>query len=125
MIAHAEAKFPHGDWRVGDIRDLSNIERFDGVLSWDGFFHLTRAEQRSALPHIASRVKTGGALMLTVGWGDGEVTGTIAGETVYHASLSGDAYKAILRKAGFDHVTVKPGGENQTGRWIVLAYDKQ
>ena len=38
--------------------------------------------------------------MLTIGPEDGEVTGRVGGEPVYHASLSPDAYQAILERLG-------------------------
>jgi len=87
MIALAKAHYPEGTWHIQDIRDVQLSEAFDGVYSWHGFFHLPVSEQKEALPKIASLVKSGGCLMLTVGTAEGEVTGQIDGETVYHAVI--------------------------------------
>ena len=38
--------------------------------------------------------------MVTVGPSDGEITGTVASETVYHASLSPAEYAVILQDNG-------------------------
>ena len=83
-----------------DMRYFDLPDRFDGILGWDSFFHLTRDEQRSVLPRLARHLKPHGALMLTIGPEDGEVTGRVGGEPVYHASLSPDAYQAILERLG-------------------------
>ena len=111
MLSIARREWPRGRWVRGDMRRLADCaelvgETFHGVLSWHGSFHLTREEQRAALAGFAARVREGGALMLTVGPEDGEVTGTVGGEAVYHASLSPEEYGRILRGEGFAAVEV-------------------
>lgn len=100
MIALAREKRPGGDWRIADMRRLDLGERFDGIIGWDSFFHLTRDEQRAVLPLLAHHLSTGGRLMLTVGPDDGEVDGHVGDDRVYHASLSPDAYRTILADHG-------------------------
>ncbi|MGJ3231749.1 MAG: class I SAM-dependent methyltransferase [Oceanicaulis sp.] len=100
MIALARRRRPDGDWRVADMRTLDLEERFDGVLAWDSFFHLTAEEQRVVLPRLAGRLRPGGRLMATVGPKAGEVIGHVGGERVYHASLSRAEYTTILDRAG-------------------------
>lgn len=121
MIDLAQARFPNAEWLVQDMRALHLEGDFDGVYSWDGSFHLTRDEQRALIPAFASRVRPGGAIMMTVGTGDGEVTGKVGGETVYHASLSPDEYRALLSLAGFDEIIFTPEDKNCAGRSILLA----
>lgn len=104
MLDLARAKFPASNWQLGDMRQLDLQQQFDGVLSWNGFFHLSRREQTDAIPRIADHVRSGGALMLTIGHADGEVTGTVEGTTVYNASLSIDVYKSLLQEAGFQMI---------------------
>ena len=83
MLDIARGRWPKGDWRQGDMRDLDLRERFDGLIAWNSFFHLSMEEQRNVLPKMAAHLKEGGALMVTVGWGEGDrVTGTVAGKTV-------------------------------------------
>jgi len=96
MIAEAQAAFPCGDWRVMDLRQITLPGPYDGVLGWNSVFHLTQAEQRAVIPHLIRLVRPGGPLMITIGHGNGTATGTIAGHTVYHASLSPQEYRALL-----------------------------
>lgn len=100
MIALAGERFPGSRWLVSDMRTLDLPERFDGILGWHSFFHLSPAEQRSTLPRLAAHLKPGGVLLLTVGTGEGEVVGHVGGEAVYHSSLSPDAYRQILHELG-------------------------
>lgn len=100
MLDLARVRWPEGDWRLADMRSLDLGMRFDGIIAWDSFFHLTPDEQRGTLPRLAGHLVPGGTLMATVGPKAGEVTGQVGGETVYHASLSLAEYATRLDEAG-------------------------
>ena len=100
MLDILRARWHSGDWRLADMRSLELGEQFDGLIAWNSFFHLTQDEQRAALPRFARHLKTGGALLVTVGPRNGETTGTVGGETVYHASLSPAEYATALENCG-------------------------
>lgn len=100
MLDILRDRWPSGDWRLADMRSLELGERFDGLIAWNSFFHLTQDEQRAALPRFARHLKTGGTLLVTVGPREGETTGTVGGETVYHASLSPAEYATALENCG-------------------------
>lgn len=100
MLAIARARWPDGDWRVADMRNLDLDETFDGIVGWDSFFHLTPDEQRATIPRLAAHLAPEGRLMVTVGHKAGEVSGTVGAETVYHASLSPAEYARCLEDAG-------------------------
>ena len=121
MLSIARARYRDAHWIAGDIRMLPINAAFDGVISWDGFFHLDQAEQRIALPEIAGRVADDGTLMLTVGPAEGEVIGSVDGESVFHASLSPSEYETLLRRAGFGEITFSPNDETVGGRSILFA----
>lgn len=100
MIRMARARFPAARWRQMDMRALDLTECFDGILGWDSFFHLTKDEQRDLLPRLAGHLRSTGALMLTVGPGEGEVGGFVGPDPVYHASLAEAEYRRLLEAAG-------------------------
>ena len=79
---------------------------FDGIISWNGFFHLTPDEQRQSLPTLAALLAENGRLMLTIGHEHGAVTGRVAGELVYHSSLSEEEYRHILTQAGLAQIEI-------------------
>ncbi|MDF1750764.1 MAG: methyltransferase domain-containing protein [Alphaproteobacteria bacterium] len=96
MIALAQQRRPDGDWRVEDMRNLVVKGPYDGIIGWNSFFHLTRAEQRALLPQLTAMLTLGGKLMLTVGPSDGEEIGQVGDAAIYHASLAPEEYKATL-----------------------------
>ncbi len=106
MLELARARYPDAEWIQGDMRRLSFETGFDGVVSWDGSFHLSRDEQRQLLSEVASLLNPGGALMLTIGASDGEVLGVVEGEYVYHASLAPEEYGSRLTEVGFTDVSI-------------------
>lgn len=119
MLDIARARWPEGDWRQVDMRALDLDETFDGIIAWDSFFHLTPDEQRACLPQLAAHLSPGGSVLITVGHKHGEVTGTVGGETVYHASLSPADYAAALEKCGL-RLTGFLAEDPETNRHSVL-----
>ena len=117
MLRLARDRWPDGDWRVADMRGLDLGERFDGIVAWDSFFHLDPQAQRETLPRLAAHLAPGGLLLVTVGPEAGEVTGTVAGEPVYHASLNPSDYAALLEDCGLRlvaFVAEDPGCDRHT-----------
>jgi len=100
MLAIARERFPDGDWRHGDMRELDVPERFEGIIGWDSFFHLTRDAQRGVIPKLVAHLAPDGVLMLTIGTHDGEVMGHVGGEPIYHSSLEPGEYRQILGELG-------------------------
>ncbi len=124
MIARAQANVPAATFQVADMRTLDLGQTFDAILSWDAFFHLSAEEQRGALPLILKHLNPGGHLLMTVGDDEGEVTGTVGGEPVYHGSLSPAEYLDTLQVAGFAEITYTPNDPTVLDRYVLLARGK-
>lgn len=120
MLALAENRFPDGDWRRGDMRQLDLEETFDGIIAWNSFFHLMPAEQRDVLQRIGRHLREGAALMLTVGDRAGEVGGWVGGEAVYHSSLAPEEYEGLLHDLGVDVVAFVREDPECDGQTILL-----
>jgi SAM-dependent methyltransferase len=101
MIARCRERFPDQQWQVADMREIALPVAFDGILAWDSFFHLSGADQQAMFPVFRKHAASGCALMFTSGPSDGEAIGQLYGETLYHASLSPDHYRALLGMNGF------------------------
>ncbi|QTD55610.1 class I SAM-dependent DNA methyltransferase [Parasphingorhabdus cellanae] len=125
MIDLARQHFPQAQWKVQDITKLKLNGQFDGIYSWDGFFHLSVAQQRDVIPSLCQSTKSGGSIMLTIGTGEGEVTGTVGGETVYHASLDPKEYKELFKEYGFADVQYVSKDPESLGRSVLLASGKR
>lgn len=100
MLERARARFPGARFLEADMRAFDLSDRFDGIVGWHSFFHLTPHEQRRTLALFAAHLGPGGALMVTVGPRAGEAVGHVGGEPVYHASLAPEDYVTILAGLG-------------------------
>ena len=102
MVALCRQRFPTQSWTVADMRRLNLGRRFNGVLAWDSFFHLTQDEQKAMFAIFAAHIADGGVLMFTSGPRAGEAIGSFQGEPLYHASLDPEDYRRLLTAHGFD-----------------------
>ncbi len=104
-------RFPNQNWLVADMRNVVLTERFQGILAWDSFFHLTHADQRRMFPVFRKYAASGAALLFTSGPSYGEAIGAYQGDPLYHASLDSGEYKTLLQEQGFvvvDHIVEDP-----------------
>lgn len=111
LIALCRKRFPQQDWQVGDMRELALGRRFDGLIAWDSFFHLTPYDQRRMFPLFREHAAEGAALLFTSGPGHGEAIGSFEGEPLYHGSLDPAEYRVLLDASGFavvEHVVEDP-----------------
>lgn len=121
LVDMAAARFPSAEWVCADMRRLDLGREFDGLIAWHSFFHLTPDEQRQTLPVLADHVAPGGVLMMTVGPEAGETVGHVAGNAVYHASLSEEDYTRLLDEAGMDVAAFVRNDEACGGATILMA----
>lgn len=124
MLAIARARLPAGRWLNADMRTLNLSETFDGIIGWHSFFHLTPDEQRNVLKRLALHLRPGGALMLTVGPGAGEVTGHVGDDIVYHASLAPAEYEALLAARDLEVIAFVAEDPGCGGSTVLLARKK-
>ncbi len=102
MITVCKDRFPHQTWRVADMRSLSvGAAVFNGILAWDSFFHLCHDDQRRMFPIFRAHAAPRAVLMFTSGPAFGVAVGTFQGEPLFHASLDGAEYCALLEESGF------------------------
>jgi SAM-dependent methyltransferase len=101
LIGLCRARLPEQEWIEADMRTLSLGRRFEGVMAWDSFFHLSMDDQRRMFPVFAEHAAPGAALMFTSGPSAGEALGEFQGEPLYHASLDPDEYRSLLAAHGF------------------------
>ena len=121
MVAMFQANLPGTEAKVADMRTLSLGRRFDGLIAWDSFFHLTPDDQRGMFPIFAAHAATGAPLMFTSGPALGEAIGTLEGEPLYHASLDPAEYRLLLDQSGFDLVDHRIEDPDCGGHTVWLA----
>jgi len=120
LIALCQSRFPGQRWVVGDMRSIALCETFDGILAWDSFFHLDCESQRPMFAVFAAHASAGAVLMFNAGPAHGEAIGAYRGDPLYHASLSGEEYRDLLARHGFevlDHKVEDPLAGGRTA-WL-------
>lgn len=121
LVGLCRTRMPNHEWHVADMRRLDLGKRFDALIAWDSFFHLTAADQRAMFPVFHAHAGPGAALMFTSGPDAGEALGEFGGETLYHASLAPDEYRALLGANGFDVIDFRPEDPDCGGHTVWLA----
>ncbi len=121
MIAEFRARVPGAEALVADMRALSLGRRFDVIVAFNSFFHLSPADQRAMFPVFAAHATPGARLLFTAGPAAGEAVGQVGDSPVYHASLAPEDYRALLAEAGFSVVWFRPEDAELKGHSVWLA----
>jgi SAM-dependent methyltransferase len=121
LISLCRGRMPNQRWIVGDMRRLALGERFDGVLAWDGFFHLKPDDQIAMFAVFAAHAAPGALLMFNAGPARGEAVGAYRGDPLYHASLNATEYAGLLDGADFDLLEHVVGDVLKGGRVVWIA----
>lgn len=122
LISLYRQRLPDQEWLVEDMRSLQLGRQFDGVLAWDSFFHLAPDDQRRMFTVFAQHAAPSAVLMFNSGPAEGVAVGEYRGDPLYHASLSADEYRALLRGIGFEVAAhVVEDWQTEGGRTVWLA----
>ena len=121
MLLMARQNFPEQTWLQADMRQFNLAQKFDAILAWDSFFHLTQDDQRHMFAQFARHAKLGTVLMFTSGPAHGEAIGELFGEPLYHASLSSEEYRHLLAQYGFEVLKMVAEDPECTGHTVWLA----
>lgn len=121
MLALCRKRFPGVRWIESDMRALDLAEKFQGIVAWDSYFHLTQDDQRRMMPIFRAHALPKAALLFTSGPREGIAMGTIRGEPLFHASLDPAEYRAMLSENGFDVVAFVPDDASCGGHSVWLA----
>jgi len=121
LINVCKSRFPDQTWIVSGMRTLSLTRRFDGILAWDSFFHLSPEDQPQMFSIFKSHAAPHAALMFTSGTVHGEAIGDFQGEPLYHGSLDTAEYRSLLNQHGFAVVSHVVEDPTSGGRTVWLA----
>lgn len=111
LISIAKDRYPEVEFMISDMRNLDLNKNFDLIIAWHSLFHLPKNDQKEMFKNFKYNLKDKGVLLFTSGSESGEVFSENGGENLYHASLSPDEYKDILKQYDFtliDHKISDP-----------------
>ncbi len=121
MIEMARQNFPEQHWLQADMRTVEFDQKFNAILAWDSFFHLTPNDQRQMFKQFARFTQQGTVLMFSSGPSHGEAIGDLFGDALYHASLAPEEYRALLEEHGFKVIKMVAEDVECTGHTVWLA----
>lgn len=102
MIEKAKNYVPQATYYVKDMRELRLTEKFDAIILWHSFFHLSPDDQRRMFARLEDHIYEGGILLFTSGHEADEIWSDNGGENLYHASLSPIEYRKLLALHHFE-----------------------
>ena len=120
MIEMARQNFPEQHWLQADMRTVELEQKFNAILAWDSFFHLTPNDQRQMFRQFAQFAQQGTVLMFSSGPSHGEAIGDLFGDALYHASLASEEYRALLKQYGFKVIKMVAEDVECTGHTVWL-----
>ena len=121
ILTKAKNNFPEVKFIFSDMRELSLPEKFDFIICWHSFFHLSVIDQYVMFEIFAKHLNKNGVLLFTSGVQAGESWSENGGENLYHASLSFDEYKALLLTHQFNLLDYKEKDPDCYGATVWLA----
>ncbi|NNH37743.1 class I SAM-dependent methyltransferase [Acinetobacter terrae] len=121
MIEMAQQNFPEQSWIQADMRQMDLGQKFQGILAWDSFFHLTQDDQRAMFSIFQKHAQPGVVLMFTSGPSHGEAIGDLFGDALYHSSLSQEEYTQLLNDHGFQVIKMVAEDAECAGHTVWLA----
>jgi ubiquinone/menaquinone biosynthesis C-methylase UbiE len=101
ILEIAKSCCPNTRFILSDMRTINLNEKFDCIIAWHSFFHLSQNDQRAMFKTSHRITNPVVFLLFTSGSEKGEVWGDNGGENLYHASLSPNEYKQLLKLHGF------------------------
>ena len=125
LIALCRQRMPEHEWIIAEMQTLALPQRFDGLVSWDSFFHLTLGQQRTMFSVFAAHATPGAFLLFNTGAEQGESLGSYQGEPLYHASLNAEEYQQLLDRSGFGVIAHTVADPTAGGRTIWLAQSRK
>lgn len=120
MIEMARQNFPEQLWLQADMRTVELDQKFNAILAWDSFFHLTPDDQRQMFSQFVRFAQQGTVLMFSSGPSHGEAIGDLFGDALYHASLAPEEYRALLKQSGFKVIKMVAEDVECTGHTVWL-----
>ncbi len=121
LLDLAIERFPQANFICTDMREIKLNQKFDLIIAWHSFFHLTQNDQRAMFKTFTEHLTVNGVLLFTTGPTEGEIWSDNGGESLYHASLSPKEYKKLLNQHGFNLLSYQVNDEHCGGATVWLA----
>lgn len=128
MIKQAQGLgLPNTTFLVEDILNFKSEKKYDAIIAFDSLWHVKHNKQAQIYQIISSLITPGGLLLFTHGKKDGEIIGTMWGESFYHSALDLEKVHELLKQNGFEILSsIEDYAEESTGdrELLIIAQKK-
>lgn len=122
QIKLARKNCPRGQYMVGDISELSQGEyEVEAVISFYTIFHTPRGNQGKLIKTIASYLKKGGLLLITMGDREFEGEHELHGTKMWSSQFGTAKNRSLVESAGFKIITDELDNSGGERHQIILA----
>ncbi|GAA4427557.1 hypothetical protein GCM10023148_31300 [Actinokineospora soli] len=102
MLDLAEEQAPGGDYRLGDLRDLSGLGEFDAAVAFFSLLMLSKADIAATLRSLRAALTGPGHLLISMVQGDFDTFPVnFLGAPTTVSAYPPDALRAAVEEAGF------------------------
>lgn len=120
-----DQKIKNAQFYLCDFFEFKPDEKYDGIIAFDSFFHFPQKRQHEIYAKIADWINRDGYLLFTHGNKEGEITGTMFGETFYYSALDKENVHTLLLQYGFEiELSIEKYQEDTMDRDLVIIAKK-
>jgi 2-polyprenyl-3-methyl-5-hydroxy-6-metoxy-1,4-benzoquinol methylase len=117
----AAQKITNATFYVCDFFNYKPIEKYDGIIAFDSFFHFEKEKQNEIYAIVSAWMEKGAYLLFTHGNIDGEIAGEMFGETFYYGSLKTEDVHKLLKENGIEiELSIEKYREENMDRDLVI-----
>lgn len=121
-----ELNLANAQFYLCDFFEYQPIEKYDGIIAFDSFFHFPQERQAEIYSKISTWTNIGAYLLFTHGKENSELTDCMYDEIFYYSSLSTQEVHKLLSDNGFAiETSVEDYKEETTGERGLLIIAKK
>jgi hypothetical protein len=120
-----EQKIENAKYYLYDFFEYNPIEKYDGIIAFDSFFHFPKEKQYKIYEKISDWINRDGYLLFTHGKKEGEIKGKMFEETFYYSALDKEDVHKLLIRNGFEiELSIENYKEENMDRDLVIIAKK-
>jgi predicted TPR repeat methyltransferase len=118
-------KIPNAEFYLCDFFEFKTIEKYDGIIAFDSFFHFPKEKQYKIYEKISGWINIDSYLLFTHGKEEGEIKSDMFGEIFYYSALDKEKVHELLLKNGFEiELSIEKYKEANMDRDLVIIAKK-
>jgi cyclopropane fatty-acyl-phospholipid synthase-like methyltransferase len=111
----------NAEFQLCDFFNFKPVEKYDGIIAFDSFFHFEKEKQDKIYAMVSGWMEKGSRILFTHGNRDGEISGTMFGETFYYSALETEHVHTLLKESNIEvELSIEKYREKSMDRDLVI-----